>query len=102
MGGDAGTWSGAVSLSLGSEKDAAVIRVGDDGTGVPAADRERVFERFVRLDDARSRGQGGTGLGLAIVREVVRAHGGEVSFIEAACVQVRLPLAQQDLSRARR
>ena len=55
-----------------------LLTVTDDGPGVPAADRERVFERFTRLDDARSRNEGGSGLGLAIVRELVRAHGGDV------------------------
>ena len=44
----------------------------------PSADRGRVFERFVRLDEARARDAGGSGLGLAIVREIVRAHGGDV------------------------
>lgn len=53
--------------------------VADDGAGVPAADRERVFERFTRLDDSRTRATGGYGLGLAIVAEVVRAHGGTVA-----------------------
>lgn len=61
----------------------AMLWVDDDGSGVAAADRERVFERFVRLDEARSRDAGGSGLGLAIVREIVRAHGGEVRVEDA-------------------
>lgn len=61
----------------------ARLVVADDGPGVPAADRERIFERFVRLDEHRSRDAGGTGLGLAIVREVTAAHGGRV-WIEDA------------------
>jgi signal transduction histidine kinase len=54
------------------------LSVADDGPGVPASKRERVFDRFYRLDTARSRAEGGTGLGLSIVREIVSAHGGSV------------------------
>ncbi|WNG84633.1 HAMP domain-containing sensor histidine kinase [Mycobacterium sp. ITM-2016-00316] len=56
----------------------AVLIIGDDGPGIPAGDRLRVFDRFVRLDEGRSRGAGGTGLGLAIVSEIVAAHHGQV------------------------
>ncbi|MGX7677342.1 sensor histidine kinase [Jatrophihabitans sp. DSM 45814] len=59
-----------------SDRRAVVLSVADDGPGVPANKRERVFDRFYRLDTARSRAEGGTGLGLAIVREIVTAHGG--------------------------
>jgi two-component system, OmpR family, phosphate regulon sensor histidine kinase PhoR len=52
--------------------------VRDDGPGIPAESRERVFERFYRVDRARSRDTGGTGLGLSIVKHIVQAHGGEV------------------------
>lgn len=55
-----------------------VLMIGDDGPGIPAPDRLRVFDRFVRLDEGRSRGAGGTGLGLAIVSEIVAAHLGQV------------------------
>jgi signal transduction histidine kinase len=73
-------------------RDAVVaISVEDDGPGVPESDRERVFERFTRLDDARSRDAGGSGLGLAIVRELVTAYAGTVAFDAASRVVVRLP-----------
>jgi signal transduction histidine kinase len=78
-----------------SRENGAVLDVADDGPGVPAADRARVFERFVRLDDARARSDGGSGLGLAIVAEVVAAHGGTVELHEApgggALFRVRMP-----------
>jgi signal transduction histidine kinase len=61
----------------------AVIHVDDDGPGVAAEQRIRIFDRFTRLDDARRRDDGGTGLGLAIAREVTRAHGGQISCEEA-------------------
>jgi signal transduction histidine kinase len=54
------------------------VRVDDDGPGVAAQDRQRVLERFVRLDDARARDDGGSGLGLAIVRATALAHGGSI------------------------
>ncbi|MBN9100597.1 MULTISPECIES: HAMP domain-containing sensor histidine kinase [unclassified Pseudonocardia] len=73
----------------------AVVEVSDDGPGVPLSDRGRVFERFVRLDDARARSDGGSGLGLAIVAEVVAAHDGSVEIDDApgggALFRVRLP-----------
>jgi signal transduction histidine kinase len=58
----------------------AALTVADDGPGIPAADTELVFDRFTRLDEARSRDAGGTGLGLPIVRELVRIHGGTVAL----------------------
>jgi len=73
-----------VEVSVRAEGGLAVLAVADDGPGIPAADRDRVFERFTRLDDARGRDLGGAGLGLAIAREIVRAHGGEVTAEAAA------------------
>ena len=73
----------------------AVLTVGDDGAGIAEDDRERVFERFTRLDDARTRDVGGSGLGLAIVRRIVEDHGGSVSIgtsvLGGAEVVVTLP-----------
>jgi two-component system, OmpR family, sensor kinase len=67
---------GTVTVTARAEGDEAVVAVRDRGPGVAPADRERVFDRFQRLDASRARQTGGTGLGLAIVREIVRAHGG--------------------------
>ncbi|MEU8180929.1 ATP-binding protein [Micromonospora sp. NPDC049044] len=60
-----------------------LVTVTDDGPGIPAADRERVFDRFTRLDDGRARDEGGAGLGLAIVRELVRRAGGSITLSDA-------------------
>lgn len=70
----------AVSLEVHTKGGHAVLTVADDGPGITADERERVFERFARLDDARDRDAGGTGLGLAIVRELVRRAGGSISL----------------------
>ncbi|MFI8262769.1 sensor histidine kinase [Streptomyces sp. NPDC085665] len=77
----------------------AVLEVEDDGPGIPAADRDRVFERFVRLDPDRGRAGGGTGLGLAIVREIARAHGGEARALPSGAgggvrLVLRVPVAR--------
>ena len=69
---------GHVDLRLTILGDAVAVVVEDDGPGIPEADRERVFERFVRLDESRTRASGGTGLGLAIAREIGAAHGGSL------------------------
>jgi len=77
-----------------AERGWAVVEVRDDGPGVPANRRERVFDRFYRLDTARSRSEGGTGLGLSIVREIVTAHAGTVTLHDnepGLRVRVRLP-----------
>jgi signal transduction histidine kinase len=58
------------------------LEVCDDGPGIPENDRQRVFDRFVRLDDSRAREGGGSGLGLAIVRELVEGHGGTVQVLD--------------------
>jgi signal transduction histidine kinase len=84
-----------VELSYDESPGGAVVRVEDDGPGIPAADRDRAFGRFTRLDEARDRDRGGTGLGLAIVRELVLRRGGEVRLGESSygglSVEVRFP-----------
>ncbi|RDS60561.1 cell wall metabolism sensor histidine kinase WalK [Streptomyces sp. M7] len=88
----------AVTVGVRVEGEWAVVAVADDGDGVPEADRERIFERFVRLDEARSRDDGGAGLGLAIARDVAVRHGGTLTVGRApaggALFELRLPRAQ--------
>ena len=60
----------------------AVLDVVDEGPGIPPPDRERVFDRLVRLDDARTRDAGGAGLGLPIARALARAHGGDLRVVD--------------------
>ena len=71
-----------VAVSVAMEDGEAIVRVDDDGPGVPVADRERVFERFTRIDEGRTRGAGGAGLGLALVRAVAVAHGGTAGVLD--------------------
>ncbi|WP_454705443.1 sensor histidine kinase [Schumannella luteola] len=73
-----------IALAVGLRGGEVEVVVEDDGAGIPASDRDRVFERFVRLDEARARDTGGSGLGLSIVAEIVRAHGGRVAVEESA------------------
>ncbi|MCW6005152.1 HAMP domain-containing protein [Micromonospora sp. CPCC 205371] len=83
-----------VSIGVTANGQYQLITVTDDGPGIPLADRERVFDRFTRLDDARARDAGGSGLGLAIARELTRRHGGTVVLKDAAPgvrAELRLP-----------
>ncbi|MFD7700415.1 sensor histidine kinase [Streptomyces caelestis] len=87
-----------VTVTVRREGGRAVVAVADDGDGVAEADRERIFQRFVRLDAARSRDDGGAGLGLAIARDVAVRHGGTLTAGAAptggALFELRLPLAR--------
>jgi signal transduction histidine kinase len=91
---------GSVAVSLSHENDRVVLRVDDDGTGIPAHERARVFERFVRLQQARDRDSGGSGLGLAIVAEVAAAHGGAATVgdspLGGARFQISFPADPSD------
>ncbi len=82
-GGKEGNEGKVVVQALAGEGDTVVVSVADDGPGIPLESRERVFERFFRVDKARSREQGGTGLGLAIVKHIVQSHGGRVWLEQA-------------------
>jgi signal transduction histidine kinase len=92
--------SSTVTMDCRPDAAHAVITIADDGPGIPAQDRERVFERFVRLDPTRTRSSGGSGLGLSIVEQIVRSHHGTVEVGDAAnggaVFTLTLPLAQQD------
>jgi signal transduction histidine kinase len=93
--GNAVRYASRVDLSARAEGGRVIVTVADDGPGIPKADRDRVFERFTRLDESRDRESGGAGLGLAIVRELVTARGGEIRLSDAAGgglrVEVELP-----------
>lgn len=82
-------------MSLTTEQEFVVLTVDDDGPGIPLADRDRVFDRFTRLDEGRSRDAGGMGIGLAMVRTIADRHGGSVTIGDAplggARFVVRLP-----------
>ena len=93
----------AVYVDADRRGDRACLRVRDEGVGIPRRDQERIFERFYRVDRARSRWTGGTGLGLAIVRHVAAYHGGDVSVDsvegEGSTFTLWVPLANHEHSR---
>ncbi|NIA24667.1 MAG: hypothetical protein GWP04_03775 [Gammaproteobacteria bacterium] len=87
---------GHIWVKVYTDDRAAVVEVADDGVGIPSADLPRVFERFYRVDEGRSRRTGGTGLGLAIVKHVAEEHGGRVQaesiLAEGSVFQIVIPL----------
>lgn len=89
-----------VNVVVTMDSNEAILVVEDDGGGIADADLDRVFDRFVRLDEARSRDAGGFGLGLALVRAIVGRHGGTIGAgrspeLGGARMEVRLPLANR-------
>ena len=95
------TFDGAIGVALGAEDTHAVLRVADTGTGVAAGEMPRLFERFHRIPNARSRSNEGSGIGLALVRELIGLHGGTITAesTEGAgtAFTVRLPLGHDHL-----
>lgn len=90
---------GHIRIHAGSTEDAVWMEVQDDGIGIPEKDRERIFERFYRVDKARSRESGGTGLGLSIAREIVQRHKGTLALMphegKGTTIRLTLPIAQE-------
>ncbi|MFI5551733.1 sensor histidine kinase [Streptomyces sp. NPDC051738] len=84
-----------VSVAVSMANDTAQVRIADAGPGIPPADRQRVFDRFYRVDKARSRDRGGSGLGLAVAQSLVHAHGGRIDVTSepgATVFTVTIPL----------
>jgi len=93
---------GEVAIQIGRNGSEAIIAVRDTGIGIPTEHVARVFDRFYRVDKARSRAEGGTGLGLSIARSIVIAHGGQIDLVstpnQGTTCTVRLPI-ESELSR---
>ncbi|MCY0875402.1 MAG: ATP-binding protein [Firmicutes bacterium] len=92
---------GSIRVRAGTQREdgLAWVEIADTGQGIPAAELPHIFERFYRVDKARSRQHGGTGLGLAIAQEIVRAHGGQITATSeighGTTVRISLPLVEE-------
>ena len=89
---------GNITVYIGRIYSDVYVKISDTGIGIPSEDISRIFERFYRVDKARSREMGGTGLGLSIAREIVEAHGGSISAVseldKGTEITVRLPVGK--------
>jgi two-component system sensor histidine kinase VicK len=89
---------GHIRITAGSTENTVWMEVCDDGIGIPEKDRDRIFERFYRVDKARSRESGGTGLGLSIAKEIVQRHHGALALAPhegpGTTIRLTLPIAQ--------
>ena len=95
---------GHIRVTAGTVGERVWMEVADDGIGIPKADRSRIFERFYRVDKARSRESGGTGLGLSIATEIVQRHNGTLSLVDregpGTTMRLELPIRQSEVGGA--
>ena len=95
---------GKIEIHVGKSGKNVYVRVSDNGIGIPEKDLPRLFDRFYRVDKARSRESGGTGLGLSIATEIVQRHNGTLSLVDregpGTTVRLELPIRQSEVGGA--